>query len=354
MADITLHKDNGSPTTSIPNRFIDKYMINANGEYVKIYLYLLRCMNSPDCSFSISKTADKFDHTEKDIQRALRYWEKMSLLRLEYAEDTSISGIYLLEPLEPSETGNDDAVPLKKADAPLGSTQASAAKPVYSANDIQSFRQKEEVQEMLFVAERYLGRPLTPTDTQSMLYWYDTLGLSADLIVYLMEYCIAGGHSSLHYMERVALAWKSSGIRTVAEAKHNASSHNKLHFAVMKSMGIQGRSLVPAESAYIEKWNKDLGFGQEMITEACSRTILAIHQPNFEYTDRILANWKKHGVQTPAAVKKADKDFQAAKNASKPSRAAVIKTAAANRFTSFPQRTYNIDQLEAELLNSTR
>ena len=26
MADITLHKDNGSPTTSIPNRFIDKYM----------------------------------------------------------------------------------------------------------------------------------------------------------------------------------------------------------------------------------------------------------------------------------------------------------------------------------------
>ena len=54
-------------------------------------------MNSPDCCFSISRTADKFNHTEKDIQRALKYWEKMNLLQLEYAQDDSISGIYFLE-----------------------------------------------------------------------------------------------------------------------------------------------------------------------------------------------------------------------------------------------------------------
>ena len=55
MADLTLYKDNSNAATIISNRFIDEYMINANGEFVKIYLYLLRCMNSPDCSFSISK-----------------------------------------------------------------------------------------------------------------------------------------------------------------------------------------------------------------------------------------------------------------------------------------------------------
>ena len=76
MTEITLHKDNDNSTTAISNRFIDEYMTNANGEFVKIYLYLLRCMNSPDCSFSISRAADKFNHTEKDIQRALKYWEK--------------------------------------------------------------------------------------------------------------------------------------------------------------------------------------------------------------------------------------------------------------------------------------
>ena len=113
MANITLGKDNNHSTTEIPNRFIDEYMTGANGEFVKIYLYLLRCMNAPGCSFSISATADRFDHTEKDIQRALKYWEKMNLLRLEYGEDKSISGIYFLD--SDAASPKDDAVPLKKA-----------------------------------------------------------------------------------------------------------------------------------------------------------------------------------------------------------------------------------------------
>ena len=360
MEDITLYKDNGNSTTAIPNRFIDEYMTAANGEFVKIYLYLLRCMNSPDCSFSVSRTADKFNHTEKDIQRALRYWEKMHLLRLKYDEDKSISGIYFLDSSDaPGQEEKDDAVPLKKADtnaafsAGMGGN-AACPKPVYTANDMKAFRQKEEVQEMLFVAERYLGRPLTPTDTQSLLYWYDGLAFSSDLIVYLLEYCIAGGHRSLHYMEKVALNWKDAGISTVAQAKRTANTYSKLRNAVMKSLGIHGRSLIPAEAAYIEKWNKDFGFGQDMITEACSRTILAIHQPNFEYADRILANWRKQNIRTLAAAKTADKEFQAARTADKAARPAPAKAAAANRFNSFPQRTYNMGQLEAELLNSVQ
>ena len=44
MAEITLRKKNGASTTEIPNQFIDEYMTNANGEFVKIYLYLLRCI----------------------------------------------------------------------------------------------------------------------------------------------------------------------------------------------------------------------------------------------------------------------------------------------------------------------
>ena len=361
MADITLHKDNGNSTTEIPNQFIDEYMTNANGEFVKIYLYLLRCMNSPGCSFSISRTADKFDHTEKDIRRALKYWEKMNLLRLEYDEDKSISGIYFLdsEPAVPK----DDIVPLKKAEfviPPVSQTSGKKAAPkkaAYTPGEMARLKEHEEVRDLLFVAESYLARPLTSTDMQSLFYWYDGLGLSSDLIVYLLEYCIAGGHSSLHYMEKVALSWKESGIETVAQAKRSVNTHSQLHYAVLKALGIKGRSLAPAESAYLEKWSKELGFGQDMITEACSRTILTIHQPNFEYTDRILLNWNKQNIHTLSDIRKADESFQAAKAAKaaeKSAKASAVRSAAANRFNSFPQRTYNIDQLEAELLNSTR
>jgi len=131
MEKITLHKDNDYSTTAISNRFIDEYMTSANGEFVKIYLYLMRCMNSPDCSFSISKAADKFNHTEKDIQRALKYWEKMNLLQLEYAPDKSISGIYFLDSEETPV--KDDSVPLKKAFAPHTAANASECAPFPNA-----------------------------------------------------------------------------------------------------------------------------------------------------------------------------------------------------------------------------
>lgn len=119
-------------------------------------------------------------------------------------------------------------------------------------------------------------------------------------------------------------------------------------------MGIQGRSLVPAEFSYVEKWCKEYGFDQDIITEACSRTILSIHQPNFDYTDRILTNWKRQNIKTMADIRKADEAFQAAKTTERARLSALkgnpIKPASANRFNSFPQRTYNMDELEAELL----
>ena len=70
MANITLHSDSQTSATSVSNIFIDEYMSDANGEFVKIYLYLLRQLNAPDAAFSISAMADKFEHTEKDIKRA--------------------------------------------------------------------------------------------------------------------------------------------------------------------------------------------------------------------------------------------------------------------------------------------
>lgn len=364
MEEITLHKEQSYSTTTISNRFIDEYMTSANGEFVKIYLYLLRCMNSPDCSFSVSKAADKFNHTENDIQRALKYWEKMNLLQLEYAPDNSITGIYFLE----SETAQakDDSVPLKKAlsprppmEADKTATPAVSRRTAYSADELQKFREKEDIQELMFVAETYLKRPLTSTDVQTLLFWYDGLALSVDLIVYLLEYCIAGGHSSLHYMDKVAANWKSENIQTVEQAKQSVQSHSRLHYAVIKALGIQGRSLIPAEASYIEKWNREYGFGEEMIAEACSRTILAIHQPNFEYTDRILANWKRQNIQNAEEIRRADAAFQAAKMAERAHTDAAaknnaVKPAAPNRFNSFPQRTYNMDQLETELLNAVQ
>ena len=96
MAKITLYHDQSAAATCVPNIFIDQYMTRANGEYVKIYLYLLRCFAQPSADFSLSGLADHFDCTERDILRALKYWEKLRLFHLEYDANDNLSGIRML------------------------------------------------------------------------------------------------------------------------------------------------------------------------------------------------------------------------------------------------------------------
>ena len=83
MTKLTLTNHIQTNTTVLENEFIDKYMVNANGEYVKVYLVLLRHLNNPDGIPTISQIADMLDYTEKDVIRALNYWKKQGLLDYE-------------------------------------------------------------------------------------------------------------------------------------------------------------------------------------------------------------------------------------------------------------------------------
>ena len=357
MAKITLHSDSQNSVTSVSNVFIDEYMSDANGEFVKIYLYLLRLMNAPDASFSISSIADKFEHTEKDIKRALSYWERMQLIRLEYDDKDNLTGVCLLDSAPHKEgkpSDNDSAGKGSKPSASVISVETVPQPPKkksYSADDIRGFRENESVAELFFITERYLGRTLSATDIQTILYMYDVLGFSTDLIEYLVEYCVSKGHTSIRYIEKVALAWAQNNITTVADAKQIASLHSQSYFMVMKALGISGRNLVPAETTMIEKWKSEYGFSNELIEEACKRTISTIHQPSFEYTDSILSNWHKKQIKSLSDIAKLDAEHQNKKKAATATPA--VAASSKNKFNNFTQRSYDYEQLEKMLLTTT-
>lgn len=111
MAQLTIYKDNYIESTAVSNYFIDKYMKDANDAQLKVYLYLLRMVHA-NMAFGVSDIADKFNHTEKDVLRALRYWEKQKLLSLDYDKEKTLVGIHLCE-LNPRESGT-------LSDHPLG------------------------------------------------------------------------------------------------------------------------------------------------------------------------------------------------------------------------------------------
>lgn len=425
MTAINISSDIATSFTTVSDIFIDQYMPKANGEFVKVYLYLLRATGSGAGIATISEIADHFSNTEADIVRALNYWASEGILQVQTGADGQITGINLCSlavsgiqvaqsniqsavadnaaqnnlqnsvvnnaaqnnlqngvvnnatqnnlqngvvnnAAQNSSTANirmqDSVVEKLKSQTP---DKPASSQKEYTLDEIKEFRKNPDISELFFIIETYLKHTLSSTDTNMVLYWLDELNFSTDLVEYLVEYCITKGHSSLRYMNKVALGWADAGIKTVDQAKDDAAAHSQIYYSVMKALGITGRNLVDSEVSLINKWVGEYGFDIELVKAACSKTISAIQKPSFEYTDSILANWRKKDVHTLKDVEVLDANFakankssatgssqgtNAANGSSKPK---SNNSGSKNKFNNFNQRNNDYDKLEKLFLNST-
>ena len=99
MTAINISSDIATSFTTVSDIFIDQYMPKANGEFVKVYLYLLRATGSGAGIATISEIADHFSNTEADIIRALNYWASEGILQVQTGADgrlwESTSAVFL-------------------------------------------------------------------------------------------------------------------------------------------------------------------------------------------------------------------------------------------------------------------
>ena len=412
MTAINISSDIATSFTTVSDIFIDQYMPKANGEFVKVYLYLLRATGSGAGIATISEIADHFSNTETDIIRALNYWASEGILQLQSGADGQIMGINLcslsVSGMQAAQSNiqstvadnaaqnnlqngvvnnatqnnfqnsvvnnaaqnistvntrmHDSVVEKLKSQTP---DKAASSQKEYTLDEIKEFRKNPDISELFFIIETYLKHTLSSTDTNMVLYWLDELHFSTDLVEYLVEYCITKGHSSLRYMNKVALGWADAGIKTVDQAKDDAAAHSQIYYSVMKALGITGRNLVDSEVSLINKWVGEYGFDIELVKAACSKTISAIQKPSFEYTDSILANWRKKDVHTLKDVEVLDANFAKANKASATgssqstnaangsSKPKSNNSSSKNKFNNFNQRNNDYDKLEKLFLNST-
>ena len=412
MTAINISSDIATSFTTVSDIFIDQYMPKANGEFVKVYLYLLRATGSGAGIATISEIADHFSNTEADIIRALNYWASEGILQVQTGADGQIMGINLcslsVSGMQAAQSNIQSAVADNAAQNNLQNSvvnnaaqnilqnsvvnnaaqnistvntrmhdsvveklksqtpdKAASSQKEYTLDEIKEFRKNPDISELFFIIETYLKHTLSSTDTNMVLYWLDELHFSTDLVEYLVEYCITKGHSSLRYMNKVALGWADAGIKTVDQAKDDAAAHSQIYYSVMKALGITGRNLVDSEVSLINKWVGEYGFDIELVKAACSKTISAIQKPSFEYKDSILANWRKKDVHTLKDVEVLDANFAKANKASATgssqstnaangsSKPKSNNSSSKNKFNNFNQRNNDYDKLEKLFLNST-
>ena len=373
MSSLILSTESSEGYTAVSNIFISEYVPGANGEFVKVYLYLLHLMSLRSYNISISLLADTFNQTEADIMRALRYWDSLDVISLSFnGPGNGLSNIILRDIKHTGQAANAMADPVAAESASVNSTSSyqtetvRAAKPdikqteviytaeplkvSYSKEQLNGFLANDNFSMLLFVIEQYMGRPLSTKETNSIVYFYDGLKLSTDLIEYLFEYCVEHNKKSINYIEKVALSWASKNIHTIAEAKEETSNHTDYVYQIMKAFGLSNREPAQHEKAMIAKWADTYCFDTDMIIEACNRTIKAIHQPSFEYADTILAIWKNSNVSSLEDVKKADAAYAAGNNI-KPKQTTSSKPAN-NRFNNFQQRDKKSDDWYNSLLSN--
>ena len=377
---ITLLYNVQNEVTVLPNKFIDEYMIKADGEYVKIYLLILR-LQGMGLPVDVERIADHLELTRKDVLRALSYWEKAGILQTGAASETAatvtgsesvtngISGnAGTTQAVGTSEkvmatgvtgtdgntmtagtSGSDRNTMTSESTGQTGASLSPTITPVPDKNtlsptEVQASMTNKDLERTIYMAETYIGRPFSTTELNSFCYINDQLHFSSDLLEYLIEYCVTRGKKSVRYIESVAINWYQQGITSVQEAKEQSTLYSQNVFPIMKAFGISNRDPGSAELDYIKKWNS-LGLGTDIIIEACSRTLLATHQASFPYA--------KHR-STASSSSGSDAGYTQGQPRKGSTGAAARKNTATNQFHNFEQRTYDFNDLESRLLDKTR
>ena len=399
MDHILLCTNHIPPITTIYNSFIEDYMPAANGSYVKVYLYIAKCLQAKESNFSISSLADQLENTEKDILRALMYWEKKGLMSLNRDKATGeILGLEMLIPFaerdfdtyentakesaaslgvdsDLSETGaldrrisdfsetdaaNTSSYESSGTDAPSNvnsdvhrasnsaqEKNSSAVKPIQvPPEQIQELSANEDFVWVCNVVESYLERPMKPSEIQLITYLYGTLHFSRELILHLYDYCISMGKTACNYIQTVALSWHEQGIKTPEQAQNASVRYLASYNAVSKALGL-GRGLAEIEKKYVDHWQNDWNMDLSVILEACNRTVLKLHHADFKYTEGILSHWNEQNVRTLQGVEQSDLHYaqtKEQKEKKKPSTSG--KQPPRNQFQNFKQRDVSSEELQ--------
>ena len=211
--------------TLVANEFLDQYMLKANGDYVKVYLFLLR--KGKD-EADISEIAEALGLTEGDVRRAIRYWEETGVFKKTIAK-RSTSDRPAEEELKADTDRETEKEPSKASVS--GTYTPEELRSRYrraSGKDILNRLSRDaEFRQLLFVVQRYMSKVLTDSEQQVFAYLYDGLSMPCEVLDYLVDYCVQQGKSNIRYIEKVGLDWHRLGIRDVDAAKERTKSFDK-------------------------------------------------------------------------------------------------------------------------------
>ncbi len=276
----------------VSNDFVDTYLCEANGSFVKVYLYLLRHSNT--ANLEMTDISNALNLLESDVIRAFKYWQKMGLLHFSKHSDKDFSIEFADKNSDCRKRNsvNDEQNPPQKSTVPKISSNPTAV--TYTKSDITTYMKNNDgIRHMFLISEQLLNRPLTETDRKILFGFYDYLEMPVEVIFTLIEHCISKGKTNMRYIEKVAYTWADKEINTLEKASIFVKEENEFSLLLKKYKSmfkIVGRELTDTEETYIRTWVYELKADDNKIYEAYETTVTNTGKIAFKYLDAVLRN----------------------------------------------------------------
>ena len=244
MAFCTFSKDVDNAYTVIDNKFITKYLPEADGFAVQVYLYgLLLCQNT-DSEFSVRSMAEVLKTTEEKILEAYAFWEDYDLVEILSREPFTVQ--YL----------------------PVRSATGRPKKTHYE----QYAGFNKELQRKM----QKVGKFISAGDYIKYMRFLEENEMQPQAFLLVAEYCInkQGDAVSPSYIFNKAKKLIRGGFFTYEQVEKELSNYNTNEgnlLAVYTALGLSGRTPDESDYALYGKWTDKLGFAQNGIVAAAKK-----------------------------------------------------------------------------------
>jgi DnaD/phage-associated family protein len=309
-------------STELPDVFFSEYLSNAKGDYIKVYLYML-FLSKYKKDVKINDLSKKLCLPFNIIQEAITYWEEQGAILKK-------STGYVFCNLQEKELLN--LYCPKLTSSPEQSKKI--AENQYRSKAIESINSK------------YFQGVMSPSWYNDIDLWFRKYGFDEQVMISLFDYCFDKSALHRNYVQAVADAWSKSNIKTYTDLDSYYQKQEKLKLikkAISQKLGFN-RSLTQFEEAYIEKWLVEYGFSLSIIDIALKKTTSKAN-PNFDYLDKLLTDWKERGFKTAEEIQNFIKQ-------TKEQNRNIKELEKKSGFKSYEQRSYdNLDSLYANNSN---
>ena len=288
--------------TSVENLFINEFLPDAPGDYVKVFIFGLMYAQYGE-EIDTKTMALTLGITEAEVENAWKYWAAKDLVRLGGDPDAGVTSVEFVRQIDLFYGKSiEESYPVSGDDAPAAVKTETPAEPEQDDTDELIARLvNQQLREIFDKYQMMTGRTMSRHEAGKLTDAVRVYNIEPDVLNFAIDYCVGLDKYSVDYIFKVALRWKEEGCNDVAAVKQlldRQSRRNDFYRQVFSALG-WNRLPAPADREIMDRWFDTMGYSIKDVLEACKASA-GLRDPNLRYVNKVLENrmLEKGGINT--------------------------------------------------------